>query len=74
MVRHGRDVTFQMAAAAVSGRMFGHILARITRLSAPPAGMTRAVVVVVEGKIRREVCLDDGEHGHQHQKTAVGAG
>ncbi len=37
MVRHGRYVTFQIAEVAVSGRMFGQILARITRLRAPPA-------------------------------------
>lgn len=36
MVRHGRYVTFQMAEVAVSGRMFGQILARIARLRAPP--------------------------------------
>ena len=36
MVRHGRYVTFQMAEVAVSGRMFGQILARIVRLRAPP--------------------------------------
>ena len=36
MVRHGRDVTFQMAEVAVSRRMFGQILARIARLRAPP--------------------------------------
>jgi len=36
MVRHGRYVTFQMAEVAVSGRMFGQILSRITRLRAPP--------------------------------------
>ncbi len=37
MVRHGRYVTFQMAEVAVSGRMSGPILARITRPRAPPA-------------------------------------
>ena len=37
MVRHGRYVTFQIAEVALSGRMFGQILARITRLRAPPA-------------------------------------
>ena len=37
MVRHGRYVTFQMAEVAVSGRMFGQILACITRLRAPTA-------------------------------------
>ncbi len=36
MVRHGLYVTFQMAEIAVSGRMFGQILARIVRLRAPP--------------------------------------
>ncbi len=36
MVRHGRYVTFQLAEVAVSGRMFGEILARIARLRAPP--------------------------------------
>ena len=36
MVRHGRYVTFQLAEVAVSGRMFGQILARIARLRAPP--------------------------------------
>jgi len=36
MVRHGRYITFQMAEVAVSGRMFGQILARIARLRAPP--------------------------------------
>ena len=36
MVRHGRYITFQMAEVAVSRRMFGQILARITRLRAPP--------------------------------------
>ena len=36
MVCHGRYVTFQMAEVAVSGRMFGQILARIVRLRAPP--------------------------------------
>ncbi len=36
IVRHGRCVTFQMAKVAVSGRMFGQILARIVRLRAPP--------------------------------------
>jgi len=36
MVRHGRYITFQMAEVAVSRRMFGQILARITRLRVPP--------------------------------------
>ncbi len=36
MVRHGRYVTFKMAEVAVSGRMFGQILARIARLRALP--------------------------------------
>ena len=36
MVRHGRYVTFQMAEVAVSGRMFGQILAHVARLRAPP--------------------------------------
>ncbi len=36
MVRHGRYVTFQLADVAVSGRMFGQLLARIARLRAPP--------------------------------------
>jgi hypothetical protein len=36
MVRHGRYVTFQMAEVAVSGRMFGQILAHFARLRAPP--------------------------------------
>lgn len=36
VVRHGCYVTFQLAEVAVSGRMFGQILARITRLRAPP--------------------------------------
>ncbi len=36
VVRHGRYITFQMAAVAVSRRMFGQILARIARLRAPP--------------------------------------
>ena len=36
MIRHGRYVTFQMVAVAVSRRMFGQILARIARLRAPP--------------------------------------
>ncbi len=36
MVRHGRDITYQMAEVAVSGQMFGQILARIVRLRAPP--------------------------------------
>jgi hypothetical protein len=36
MVRHGRYVTFQVAEVAVSGRMFGQILAQIVRLRAPP--------------------------------------
>ena len=36
MVRHGRYITFQMAEVAVSGRMFGRILARIARLRALP--------------------------------------
>ena len=36
MVLHGRYITFQMAEVAVSGRMFGRILARIARLRAPP--------------------------------------
>jgi hypothetical protein len=36
MVRHGRYITFQMAEVAVSGWMFGQILARIARLRAPP--------------------------------------
>ena len=35
-VRHGRYITFQMAAVAVSRGMFGQILARIARLRAPP--------------------------------------
>ncbi len=37
MVRHSRYVTFQMAEVAVSGRMFGQILAGIVRLRATPA-------------------------------------
>lgn len=36
MVRHGRNLAFQMAEVAVSQRMFGQILARIARLRAPP--------------------------------------
>jgi len=36
MVRNGRYITFQMAEVAVSGQMFGRILARIARLRAPP--------------------------------------
>jgi|TARA_B100000959_G_C14929083_1_gene602797 hypothetical protein len=36
MVRHGRYITFQLAEVAVSGRMFGQILARIARVRAPP--------------------------------------
>jgi len=36
MVRHGRDITFQMAEVAVSPRMFGQILTRIAGLHAPP--------------------------------------
>ena len=36
MVRHGRYVPFQMAEVAVSGRMFGQILAHVARLRAPP--------------------------------------
>ncbi len=36
MVSYGRYVTFQMAEVAVSGRMFGQILAHVTRLRAPP--------------------------------------
>jgi hypothetical protein len=39
MVGHGRYITFQMAEVAVSGRMFGQILARIARLRAPPVPM-----------------------------------
>jgi hypothetical protein len=34
---HGRYVTFQMAAVAVSRQMFADILALIARLRAPPA-------------------------------------
>jgi hypothetical protein len=36
MARHGRYITFQLGEVAVLGRMFGQILARITRLRAPP--------------------------------------
>jgi hypothetical protein len=36
MVRHGRYITFQLAEVAVSGRMFGQILAWIARVRAPP--------------------------------------
>jgi hypothetical protein len=36
IVRHGRNLAFQMAEVAVSQRMFGQILARIARLRAPP--------------------------------------
>ncbi len=36
VVRHGRNLAFQMAEVAVSQRMFGQILVRIARLRAPP--------------------------------------
>ena len=36
MVRYGHYVTFQMVEVAVSGRMFGQILAHVTWLRAPP--------------------------------------
>lgn len=36
MVRHGRYVIFQIEEVAVSRHLFGHILARIARLRAPP--------------------------------------
>jgi len=36
MVRHGRNITFQLAEVAVSRQEFGQILARIARLRAPP--------------------------------------
>jgi hypothetical protein len=35
--------------------------------------LTQAAVVI-ERKATGEVCLSDGEHGHQHQETPVGAG
>jgi Transposase DDE domain group 1 len=37
VVSHGRYVTFQLAAAAVSRQMFAEILSLIARLRAPPA-------------------------------------
>jgi hypothetical protein len=37
IVRHGRSITFQMAEAMVSRRLFGEILTRIAGLRAPPA-------------------------------------
>ncbi len=36
MVRHSRDVTFQMTELVVSGRMFGQILAHAAGRRAPP--------------------------------------
>jgi hypothetical protein len=37
VVSHGRYITFQMAAVAVSRQMFQEILSLIARLRAPPA-------------------------------------
>ena len=36
MARHDRCVTFRMVEVAVSARLFGQSLSRITRLRAPP--------------------------------------
>ena len=49
---HGRYVTFQMAEVAVSGRMFGQILARIARLRAPPVPPPQCVPWVLTSDTR----------------------
>ena len=62
VIRHGRYVTFQMAEVAVSGWMFGQILARIARLRAPPVPVAQCVPWVLTSdtkSLKALQCLHD---------------